>query len=74
MVDLQASRETTMDERLKWGVCPVCGAKPGEYCRADVGLQLGVKADGTRMKDGEGAHVARLQRSPLKVKLVSADD
>lgn len=51
----------------------MCHAKPGEFCYADVGLQLGVRGDGRRMKDGEGAHVARLQRAPLKVRVVAAD-
>lgn len=73
MNDLQAVRETTIAERLTWGECPVCHAQPGEFCHADVGLQLGVRGDGSRMKDGEGAHVARLQRAPLKVRLVAAD-
>ena len=73
MTDLQAVREAKIAERLTWGECPVCHAKPGEFCHADVGLQFGVRADGSRMKDGEGAHIARLQRAPLKVRLAAAD-
>lgn len=73
MVDLQAVRELTFDERATWGECPVCHAKAGEWCYADAGLQLGVRGDGQRMKDGEGAHLRRLRRAPLKVRLVAAD-
>lgn len=65
-------RDTTMSERMTWGVCGVCGAKHGEFCRADVGVQLGVKLDGSRMKDGEGTHLSRLKTAPLRVRLVPA--
>jgi hypothetical protein len=61
-------RELTTAERFVWGECPICKAADGEHCRADVGIQLGVKVDGSRMRDGEGAHLARLQRAPFKVR------
>lgn len=65
-------RDTTQAERFTWGDCPVCKAADGEHCHADVGLQLGQKVDGSRMKDGEGVHVARLQAAPKRVRLVAA--
>lgn len=64
-------RELTNDERFRWGECPVCHAADGEHCYADVGVQLGVKANGERMKDGDGAHLARLQNAPFRVKEVA---
>lgn len=60
-------RELSFDERCKWGECPACHAKHGEYCDADIGAQLGVRADGRRMRTGEGAHMGRLQRAPIHV-------
>ena len=66
-------RDLTTDERFKWGECPACGAPDGEYCYADVGFQLGVKVGGGRMQDGEGAHMARLNNAPFRVKEVSCD-
>lgn len=65
-------RETTITERQTWGDCGVCGAKHGEWCHADVGVQLGARVDGRRMKDGEGAHLARLRAAPQRVRLVPA--
>lgn len=62
-------RELTYDERAKWGECSVCHAPDGEYCYAAVGLQLGIRADGRRMQDGDGAHLGRLQNAPMKVKI-----
>ncbi len=73
MADKGPVRELTTDERFKWGTCPVCEATHGEYCRADVGLQLGVRVDGRRMRDGEGAHLARLNKAPFNVREVPAD-
>lgn len=66
-------RELTMGERMVWGECPACGAEDEESCYADVGVQLGVRCDGRRLRDGEGAHIGRLQLAPVRVKLVSAD-
>lgn len=63
-------RELTTEERFVWGDCPVCGARDLEACHADVGFQLGVRADGQRAKDGDGAHLARLQKAPFRVALV----
>lgn len=66
-------RELTFDERSKWGECPTCKAPHGEYYHADVGLQLGVRVDGRRMRDGEGVHLSRLQRAPSKVREVAVE-
>jgi hypothetical protein len=63
-------RNLSWEERIRYGTCPVCEAPDGEPCRADVGLQLGVRVDGRRMRDGEGVHLARIQKSPLRVKEV----
>jgi len=65
-------RDLTFDEMATWGECPVCKAADGEWCCSEIGLQVGVKADGSTMKTGEGAHMARLKNAPLKVKLVPA--
>lgn len=63
-------REASYDERATWGTCPVCKAEDGEWCHAEIGAQLGARADGQRMQTGEGAHLARLQRAPRRVKMV----
>lgn len=65
-------RDLSFDERSRWGECPVCKAPDGEHCRADVGVQLGHKPDGSRMRDGEGTHLARLQAAPHRVREVPA--
>jgi hypothetical protein len=70
---LQNGREATFEERATWGTCPICQAQPGEWCHADSGLQLGSPAGGGRMQDGDGAHLARLQNAPARIKLISAD-
>lgn len=69
---MKPSRETTFEERATWGECPVCHAPDGEWCSAAIGIQLGQRVDGRRMNDGEGAHLARLQRAPMVVRLVPA--
>ena len=63
-------RETTFEERATWGECPICHAKHGEWCFAEVGFQLGMKISGGRMETGEGVHLARLSKAPMKVKLI----
>jgi hypothetical protein len=63
-------RELSIGERFAWGACPTCHAEDGASCYADVGLQLGIRADGGRMRDGDGAHVSRLQAAPFRVGLV----
>lgn len=55
---------------MTWGECPVCHAKHGEACRAEVGVHFGVKADGSAMQTGEGAHMVRLSNAPRRVQLV----
>jgi hypothetical protein len=65
-------RELTYEERMVWGECPVCKAPDGQPCYAEVGLHLGVKGDGSRLKTGEGVHMARLRNAPEKVKTVPA--
>ena len=69
-LDELVGRETSYEERATWGVCPVCSAGHGEWCHAEIGAQLGVRVDGRRMQTGEGAHVARLQKAPMRVRLV----
>ncbi len=66
-------RELTWNERARWGVCPICKAPAGEFCYADVGLQLGQKADGSRMRDGDGVHLVRLHGAPVRVYPVGRD-
>lgn len=65
-------KELTFDERAVWGECPVCHAPDLTPCFADVGVQLGTHPDGSRMKDGEGAHLGRLQAAPKRTKVVAA--
>lgn len=66
-------RELSFDDRARWGSCPVCQAEDGEYCYAEIGIQLGIKVDGSRMKTGEGAHLARLSAAPNRVHEVKYD-
>ncbi len=66
-------RELSTEERMRWGTCSVCGARHGKPCHAAVGLQLGVPVGGGRMQDGDGAHLARLQAAPFKVREVACD-
>jgi len=63
-------RDLSFAERSRWGTCPACGAEDGHDCFADVGLQLGQRADGRRMRDGDGAHLGRLQNAPMRVREV----
>lgn len=65
-------RELSFAERARWGVCPVCSQPDGEPCASEVGVHLSVKADGSRLKTGEGAHAARLMRAPQRVREVPA--
>ena len=62
--------ELTYEQRATWGECPTCKAQSGEWCHAEIGMQLGVKVDGSRMKTGEGSHLSRLQSAPIRAKLV----
>jgi hypothetical protein len=43
---MPTERVLTFEERATWGEGPVCHAPDGEHCYPEVGLQLGVKADG----------------------------
>lgn len=72
-MSMSRERELTLDEQMRWGECPVCEAADGEPCRANVGLQVGVRLDGRRMRDGEGVHLRRLQWAPQRVREVPAD-
>lgn len=65
-------RDLTYEEQATWGECPVCHAKDGEWCYAEVGFQVGVKVGGGRMQTGEGVHLARMRNAPERVKLVPA--
>lgn len=69
---MSEARETTYEERATWGTCPICKAEHGEYCHAEVGMQLGSPAGGGKMKTGDGAHLARISKAPLRVRLVPA--
>lgn len=63
-------RETTYDERLTWGTCPTCQAQHGQFCHAEVGLQLGRRVDGRPMETGDGVHLSRIKLAPMKVQEV----
>ena len=65
-------RELSFEERCRWGTCPACSAPHGTACRASVGIQLGTRVDGRKLQDGEGAHLGRLNRAPLRVREVPA--
>lgn len=71
-MEIQGIREATFDERATWGTCPVCGAPHGENCHPEVGVQLGRTVSGRPLQQGEGAHLARLQKAPAKVAMVRA--
>jgi hypothetical protein len=66
------TRVLTFEERIRWGDCPICEAKDGEPCHAEVGLQLGTRADGSRIPTGAGVHLGRLERAPIRVREVPA--
>jgi len=74
MIDatLVTGRETTLEERQTWGTCPVCSAPHGEWCFAEVGIQLGTPLGGGRMQTGSGAHLGRLQVAPKYVRVVGS--
>ena len=65
------TRESTQEERMTWGTCPVCDAKHGEPCRPEMGFPLGLNILGER--PSEGAHMGRLQAAPRRVRLVAVD-
>ena len=62
MTDPTAPRELTYEERATWGECPVCHAKPGEWCSNNHA--------GIAEKDPMGAHLLRLQLAPKRVRMV----
>jgi hypothetical protein len=65
--------ELTFERKAVYGTCPICHAPPRQACHSLVGLQLGVHPDGSRMQDGEGAHLERLQDAPHRVRLEPID-
>lgn len=65
-------RELTFEDRAKWGICPTCQAQHGEWCHAEVGMQLGVNVNGSRLQTGQGAHLSRLKQAPFNVREVPA--
>lgn len=65
-------RELSFEERMRWGDCPACEVPDGEPCHAEIGVHLGIKVDGSRMRTGEGVHMGRLARAPFRVKEVPA--
>lgn len=73
ITELQKGRETTYEEVATWGTCPICNAGPGEWCHAEIGIQLGSSVCGGKMKTGSGAHLARLQKAPNRIRLVAEE-
>ncbi len=61
-------RDTTPEERMTWGECPVCHAKHGEACNGAVGIPFGRNVHG--QVPTEGVHVARIQNAPRRVRMV----
>lgn len=45
-------RDTTVNERMTWGNCPVCRAKHGEACNPDIGVPLGRDVNGMPPTEG----------------------
>jgi hypothetical protein len=64
-------RELTIEERMVWGVCPVCDAPDGEPCNSNLGLRLG-SISRRAMERGVGVHNGRLMRAPRRVREVPA--
>lgn len=56
------SRELTYDERATFGECRVCGAKHGQWCNGNFGIQLGMSLTGKPVE--HGVHLGRLQSAP----------
>lgn len=52
-------RKLTYDERAVWGVCPVCGAKPGKPC-----IKMTTDWKPSKLLQAKGAHMARLVNAP----------
>ena len=70
MTDPTAPRELTYEERATWGECPVCHAKPGEWCKDNVPLSTPVE-NGVRPELYQfSVHLGRLQRAPKRVRMV----
>ena len=65
---MELIKELTFEDRSTWGDCSVCKAVHGEACDSNVGISLGLNAYGKRPIDG--AHLARLQAAPYKIKIV----
>ena len=66
---MEIIKELSYDERATWGECQVCNAKHGEWCNGLIGIPLGRNINGDLPE--RGAHLARLQRAPFKVKIVA---
>ena len=67
---MQKAREATFEERSTWGVCPTCGAQPGQKCDPTKGIPLGMPITGVPARDG--AHLSRLRAAPKRVQLIGA--
>ncbi len=65
---MEIIKELSQEERFTWGKCPVCQAEHGKKCHPEVGICLGRNVNGD-LPDS-GAHLARLNNAPFKVKLV----
>lgn len=61
-------RELTVEERMEWGICPVCKATHGQKCLPAIGAHLGRNIYGETIT--AGAHLGRLQRAPFYVQEV----
>lgn len=59
--------DTTVEQRSRWGTCPVCKAEHGEAC-LPIGPFLGVSPSGGPPQDG--VHLARAKAAPMRYRLV----
>jgi hypothetical protein len=53
----------TYEQRATFGWCPVCQAKPDQWCDPTRGIILGWTVDGRLPPSG--VHLGRLQRAPF---------
>lgn len=63
-------RHLSTAERFTYGECPVCHVSHGVSC-LPIGFPLGQTVSGGF--PSEGAHLARVQRAPFKVREVPCD-